>query len=198
WTQIAQKAYDELQQLKNCSKPVRQEALISWEVASDPEFTLNTDGSVARPSGQAAAGGVLRNHEGRVLDVFTENLGNCSITRAELTGAIIGMERAWNLGIRGLIVQLDSLCVVQLLAAGGDLDHQHSIIVSRYNSLLHRDWRLKVTHIFREGNGLADSLASRGFAMDFGVHNINILDSMVQYWAMVDRAGGAIPRQIAV
>ncbi|CAN1165273.1 Putative ribonuclease H protein At1g65750 [Linum perenne] len=108
------------------------------------------------------------------------------------------MERAWNLGIKDLTVQLDSLCAVQLLPAGGDLDHQHSILVSRYNNLLHRDWRLKETHIFREGNGLADSLASRGFAMDFGVHSINISDSMVQYWAMVDRVGGAIPRQIAV
>ncbi|CAN1339270.1 Putative beta-glucosidase 41 [Linum perenne] len=163
WIQLAESAYDDLEQLRNNAKPIRQESLISWEAANAPGFT-NTDDSVIRSTGQATAGGALRNYEGRVLDAFTVNLGKCSITRAELTGAVIGMERAWALGIRDLTVQLDSLCAVQLLTDMGNLEHQHATIVSRYRSLLHRAWNLKVVHIYREGNCLADSLASRAAA----------------------------------
>ncbi|CAN1249349.1 Putative ribonuclease H protein At1g65750 [Linum perenne] len=108
------------------------------------------------------------------------------------------MERAWNLGIRDLTVQLDSLCAVQLLTGTDDLEHQHANTVNRYKNLLERDWRLQVVHIFREGNCLADSLASRGHVMDLGTHNISISDSMVQYWANFDRVGGATPRQIVI
>ncbi|CAN1140837.1 Putative ribonuclease H protein At1g65750, partial [Linum perenne] len=174
------------------------ESLISWEAANAPGFTLNTDGSVIRSTGQATAGGALRNYEGRVLDAFTVNLGKCSITRAELTGAVIGMERDWALGIRDLTVQLDSLYVVQLLTDMGKLEHQHATIVSRYRSLLYRAWNLKVVHIYREGNCLADSLASRGLSMGFGTHTISTSDQMVQHWASFDRVGGAFTRQIVV
>ncbi|CAN1146334.1 Putative ribonuclease H protein At1g65750, partial [Linum perenne] len=88
--------------------PARQDSLICWEAAATPSYTLNTDGSVIHSSGQAAVGGVLRNGEGRVFEAFTVNLGKCSITRAELTGAVIGMERAWEMGVSDLTVQLDS------------------------------------------------------------------------------------------
>ncbi|CAN1194394.1 hypothetical protein LINPERHAP2_LOCUS42555 [Linum perenne] len=43
------------------------------------------------------------------------NLGKCSITRAELMGAVVGIERARDMGIRNLTVQLDSLCAVNIL-----------------------------------------------------------------------------------
>ncbi|CAN1761873.1 hypothetical protein LINPERHAP1_LOCUS8090, partial [Linum perenne] len=97
-----------------------------------------------------------------------------------------------------LPVQIDSLSAVQLLTDTDKLEHQHANTVNSYKMLLQRDLRLKVTHIFREGNYLADSLASRGLTMDFGTQNIDTSDSMVQYWAHFDRVGGATPRQIVI
>ncbi|CAN0918917.1 hypothetical protein LINGRAHAP2_LOCUS31154, partial [Linum grandiflorum] len=61
---------------------------IGWCAEDHPWVTLNTDGSVINPGNKAATGGVLRNSDRNVLRAFTSNLGVCSITRAELRGAV--------------------------------------------------------------------------------------------------------------
>ncbi|CAN0918747.1 Putative ribonuclease H protein At1g65750 [Linum grandiflorum] len=70
-----------------------------------------------RPSGRATAGGVLRDFAGRILQTYTLNLGKCSITRAELRGAVEDMCIAWDMGIRKLEIQLDSAAAIQILTA---------------------------------------------------------------------------------
>ncbi|CAN1266075.1 Putative ribonuclease H protein At1g65750 [Linum perenne] len=147
---------------------------------------------------EAMSHGDGRNDEGRVLGAFTVNLGKCSITRAELTGAVIGMDKAWEMGIRDLTVQLDSLCAVKILTEDGSLENQHATLVSRYRSLLQRNWKLQLVHIFREGNRLADSLANMGHSMSFGLHSVSTSDATVQYWSNYDRVGGAVIRRIVV
>ncbi|CAI0380477.1 unnamed protein product [Linum tenue] len=77
----------------DCWKPPRQHqtAGITWNPPEVGWIQLQTDGSVIQPSGRAAAGGLLRDHLGRCLDAFTCNLGVCTITSAELKGAIEGL-----------------------------------------------------------------------------------------------------------
>ncbi|CAN1850054.1 Putative ribonuclease H protein At1g65750 [Linum perenne] len=101
----------------------RREVNVSWRAAAGPAATLNSDGSIEHATGKASAGRVLRDCNGRVLDAFAINLGACSITRAELTGAVVGIRRAWDLGIRKLEVQVDSRCAVQLLLNEGSQVH---------------------------------------------------------------------------
>ncbi|CAN1163374.1 Putative ribonuclease H protein At1g65750 [Linum perenne] len=144
----------------------------------------------------AAAGGVLRNWEGRVVDAFTINLGICSITRAELTGAVKGLERAWELGVRELTVQLDSICAVRLLSDLANTDHQHACIVERFRALMSRSWRVRVIHIYRECNFLADYLASKGHEAPLGLHPFNLSDASLLQWANYDRVGGYETRRI--
>ncbi|CAN1805449.1 Putative ribonuclease H protein At1g65750 [Linum perenne] len=96
---MSNSAYEGIKQLRCVAKPARRDAMIGWTAANAPSFTLNTDGSVIQSTGLAAAGGVVRDCEGRVLDAFTMNLGKCSITRVELTSAVTGIERAWDMGI---------------------------------------------------------------------------------------------------
>ncbi|CAN1126630.1 Putative ribonuclease H protein At1g65750 [Linum perenne] len=107
-----------------------------------PSFTINSDGLVDRSSGNASAGGVLRDWQGRSIDAFTTNLGTCSITRAELTGIIIGMERAWSAGIRDLEIQTDSLTAVGLLKNDKATDHQHASLIAQFSRLLDRNWKV--------------------------------------------------------
>ncbi|CAN1754320.1 Putative ribonuclease H protein At1g65750 [Linum perenne] len=171
---------------------------ICWEAGPAPGFTLNTDGSVLQPSGLAAAGGALRNWEGRIVDAFTINLGKCSITRAELTGAVMGMERAWDVGVRELTVQLDSLCAIKLLSDPGGTDHQHACIVERFRALMSRAWQVRILHIFREGNFLADHLANRGHEASLGLHVIDLSDHLLLHWARYDSVGGSETRRIVI
>ncbi|CAN1140431.1 hypothetical protein LINPERHAP1_LOCUS16173, partial [Linum perenne] len=54
------------------------------------------------------AGISIRNGDGKILHAFTLNLGKCSITRAELTDAVTGLQKAWELGYRRVEIQTDS------------------------------------------------------------------------------------------
>ncbi|CAN1185257.1 Putative ribonuclease H protein At1g65750 [Linum perenne] len=113
WMDLSKEAFSDYQVLRGNERPQRYEK-----------------------KSMAAAGGVLRNWEGRTVDAFTFNLGKCSITRAELTGAVTGIERAWDMGVRELTVQLDSLCAIKLLSDPGSTNHQHMLVSWRDFELL--------------------------------------------------------------
>ncbi|CAN1824594.1 Putative ribonuclease H protein At1g65750 [Linum perenne] len=66
--------------------------------------------------GKTSVRGLLRDNHGRCLQTYAMNLGKCSITRAEIRGALKGIKRAWMAGYRRLEVQLDSQVAVAILA----------------------------------------------------------------------------------
>ncbi|CAN0899705.1 hypothetical protein LINGRAHAP2_LOCUS20432, partial [Linum grandiflorum] len=69
------------------------------------------------------------------------NLGVCSITRAELCGAIEGIEFAWQFRTRHIILQMDSRHFIQRLKGMCSDDHQHGALVGRFRELLARNSR---------------------------------------------------------
>ncbi|CAN1782191.1 Putative ribonuclease H protein At1g65750 [Linum perenne] len=170
---------------------------VRWRAAEQQFTTLNTDGSVCSRGGGATAGGCICNEEGRVLDAYACNLGRCSITRAELTRAIIGLERAWELGGRKVEVQMDSSCAISILDGKLNLEHQHTGLVLRFKQLAERSWTIQLTHIYREGNHLADHLANKGHDLDYGTHSIRQDEASVLYWARYDAMGCAEQRLIS-
>ncbi|CAN0904585.1 hypothetical protein LINGRAHAP2_LOCUS23173 [Linum grandiflorum] len=68
--------------------------MVHWSGAVDLWITLNSDGSVLWPSIRVTAKGVIRNHVGQILQTYSLNLGQCSITRVELRGAVEDMHIA--------------------------------------------------------------------------------------------------------
>ncbi|CAN1789134.1 Putative ribonuclease H protein At1g65750, partial [Linum perenne] len=196
WVNICNSAYKDVDGLKQCQGKERVPSMISWEAGQGQGYTLNTDGSVRISEQRAAAGGCLRDSDGRVIDCFAANLGNCSITRAELTGVIIGLERAWNLGIREVEVQTDSACVAKFFSEGSTGIHQHATLIGKFKIISQRAWRITVKFIYREANYLADFLANRGHALALGTHTIDNSESGVLYWAKYDLVGGSEIRNI--
>ncbi|CAN1158508.1 Putative ribonuclease H protein At1g65750 [Linum perenne] len=160
--------------------------------------TLNVDGSVERQSGRAAAGGLLRDHLGRCSLAFTMNLGVCTITRAEMRGAIEGLSRAWNAGARKVILQMDSKAAIALLVNGNVTTNQHALETLQFNELLGRTWDLRIEHIYREGNGAADFLAGIGYGYPFGSHTFDCSDSSLGYFLRYDCFGMTLPRLISI
>ncbi|CAN1799142.1 Putative ribonuclease H protein At1g65750 [Linum perenne] len=108
WVALVGDTLERDQFISHTGPPTRTGELIAWEPAPQEWVTLNSDGSVISASGQAAAGGLIRDHQGRCLAAFTLNLGKCSITRAELRGAVSGLQLAWERGYRKIQLQLDS------------------------------------------------------------------------------------------
>ncbi|CAI0558377.1 unnamed protein product [Linum tenue] len=51
------------------------------------------------------------------------NLGRCTITRAEIWGALRGLQMAWDSGRRRVELQLDSTTAITLLSPGSPTNH---------------------------------------------------------------------------
>ncbi|CAN1215609.1 Putative ribonuclease H protein At1g65750 [Linum perenne] len=163
------------------------------------DATLDSDNGAARQSarGKAAAGGLIRDSEGRCLDAYTVNLGICSITRAEIRGAIEGIRRAWRAGYRRLEVQLDSSAAVAiLLNQETSLAHQYALEVWEFRDLIQREWTVNVRHVYREANHAADYLASIGHYTPRGTFDFDISDCNLAYFIRYDCMGISEPRMI--
>ncbi|CAN1188660.1 Putative ribonuclease H protein At1g65750 [Linum perenne] len=86
---------------------------IAWEPGPPDLAVLNTDCSVLPNSSTAAVGGLIREALGHCSHAFTFNLGRCSITRAKLRRIIMGLDVAWEVGIRQVAVQVDSRVMIK-------------------------------------------------------------------------------------
>ncbi|CAI0558204.1 unnamed protein product [Linum tenue] len=140
---------------------------------------MNSDGLVV--NGQAATGGILRGEDGRMIKAFAMNLGETSITRAELEGIVQGMRLAWEQGYRKVMVQTDSQIAIYLIREAADR-HPHFLLVQEARRLLACDWQVQLIHVFREGNVVVDYLALVGHSLPFGFHFIEGHYPLLNYW----------------
>lgn len=76
---------------------------------------LNFDGAAKRASKRAGCGGLLRNECGRWLGGFAKKLGICFAMNVEFWRILWGMKMASELGIINLVVEGDSLAVINRL-----------------------------------------------------------------------------------
>ncbi|CAL1402632.1 unnamed protein product [Linum trigynum] len=113
------------------------------------------------------------------------DLGGGSITRADLLGMLQGLHCAWEMGIRKAILQTDSKTTIQLLESAATT-HPHFTVVSELRQLLQKDWHVRIEHV-REGNAVADYLASIGHSRSLGVHIFLQPSSMLNYWLLFDQ-----------
>ncbi|CAN1191879.1 Putative ribonuclease H protein At1g65750 [Linum perenne] len=111
----------------------------AWEPGPSNWMTLNSDGSVIQPSGKAAAGGLIRNEAGHCVAAYTMNIGICSVIRAELRGVIYGLNKAWELGYRKILVYMDSEAAINLLQGDEHPNHHHAAEVSHFRGLCNRE-----------------------------------------------------------
>ncbi|CAN1187375.1 Putative ribonuclease H protein At1g65750 [Linum perenne] len=171
-----------------------------WKARNERLFAGSLEGasgSVVGGRSKAAAGGILRDEAGRGIEAFAINLGNCSITRAEIRGALHGIRLAWLRGFRKVEVQIDSQAVVAiLLDTSTTLVHQHAIEVLEFRDWLEKDWELKVKHIYREANQAADYLANKGHRLARGYHSVPLLDCNLVYYIRHDCMGISVPRLV--
>ncbi|CAN1181547.1 Putative ribonuclease H protein At1g65750 [Linum perenne] len=147
---------------------------------------------------KAAAGGIIRDHNGRGLVAFTMNLGRCTVTRAELRGAITGLELAWAYGFRKIALQLDSRAAVAILSQGEAPTHQLATEVLAFRELRSRDWQVEIRHVYREANKAADFLASQGHMFPFGIHIFPLSDCNLGHILRYDCLGVSEPRFILI
>ncbi|XP_073062068.1 uncharacterized protein [Primulina eburnea] len=142
-----------------CFYRYHRTAIVRWLRPPFSCFKLNVDGSSRGNPGDSSVGGVVRDHSGRVLLSFSEFIGAGSTIRAELWAVWRGLILCSDLSFFPLWIEVDSQISIQILRSRQcrwGLDH----IVSRILVLL-RGRMVHISHIYREGNSVADALAAR-------------------------------------
>ncbi|CAN1272953.1 Putative ribonuclease H protein At1g65750, partial [Linum perenne] len=148
-----------------------------------------SDGSLIRNPDKSAAGGIIRDANGRFVAAYAADLGVCSIMRAELRGIIEGMKLAWSMGIKKLRIQFDSKAAVEMLSNHSTQNNQHASVIEQFHVLSSYDWQMSIHHIYREANFAADYLANLGHSLDYGFHIFDVPDVSLQYWLRFDLVG---------
>ncbi|KAG7558418.1 Ribonuclease H domain [Arabidopsis thaliana x Arabidopsis arenosa] len=170
--------------------------MIAWTPPMAGWFKLNTDGASHGNPGLATAGGVVRDGEGNWCSGFALNIGICSAPLAELWGVYYGLYIAWERGITCLEVEVDSEMVVGFLRTGIDDSHPLSFLVRLCHGFLSKDWSVRVSHVYREANRLADGLTNYAFSLHLGFHLFVSCPENVNLLLLEDINGSAHPRNV--
>ncbi|CAN1228034.1 Putative ribonuclease H protein At1g65750, partial [Linum perenne] len=196
WGQLWSTSWKAHQLSREAPRNARQAQLIGWRLGDEGWFTLNSDGSLHTNLSLAAAGGLIRDDQGRFVVGFVTKLGSCSVVRAEMRGIVEGMSIAWNRGIRKLRIQSDSATAIKILSDTTWVNHQHSHLVRMFRELSARNWEISIEHIYREANNAADFIANSGHNLELGTSIFTSLCNSLLYWIRYDLIGSYLPRWV--
>ena len=115
---------------------------------------------------------------------------------AELWGLYQGLQLAWDAGIKRLLVEVDSLCVSQMISKQVIVPNVFYALVVAVRNLLSRNWQVSLSHIFREANSAADFMASMAYSVPYGVHVFNSPPVGIYSFILQDIVGVAKPRMV--
>ena len=137
---------------------------VVWNLPPFGWIKINTDGAAPGSTGDASCGGVCRNFQGFVLAAFSNFLGvNKTALEAEIYGVMVAIDYAYSRGWRRVWIECDSDQTVKLInSAKKDVPPslRNNWLITLQKIAAMADF--KVTHIFREGNKVADLLANHG------------------------------------
>ena len=126
-----------------------------------PEFFIHTDGASRGNPGEAGAGAVISDSQGRTLKELKLYLGMASNNVAEYRAAIHALERALELGARSVTLYLDSELVVRQLRGEYRVREPHlKTLHQKAQEILNRFSQYSILYISREENRRADQLAN--------------------------------------
>ncbi|CAN1128518.1 Putative ribonuclease H protein At1g65750, partial [Linum perenne] len=181
WTDLVLSSWKTNQLGREAPGLARQTYLIAWQPGDEDWFTLNTDGSSLSLNGSTTIGGLIRDPHWRFVRAFCANVGDYSITRAELRGIVEGLKLAWDLGIRKITVQTDSRAAISILEQDMHMVRQHAALVADFHELRSRNWEVSLSHVYREANCAADYLANLGHSYSFGLHLLDVPNSSLAH-----------------
>jgi ribonuclease HI len=155
--------------LKNFKVQIHHSRVTSYkEVYWYPPLTnwikCNIDGASSGNPGNAACGGIFRDHEANFVHSFAEHLGVANSYFAEMCGAMRAIEIAYHNQWSTLWLETDSTTVV---AAFNNPDKPVAwSLRNRWKNVMFmiRHMTFMVSHIYREGNQVADLLANYGLS----------------------------------
>ncbi|KAK3221988.1 hypothetical protein Dsin_009013 [Dipteronia sinensis] len=140
---------------------------VVWSPPAPRWIKVNTDGAALGSPGVGDYGGVFRTCRSFVKACFVVPLGQVFAFEAELLAASLAINYAWNLGWSRIWLESDSSYVVQLLSIRSD--QVTWSVRQAWQRCIHQisHMEFQVSHIFREGNQVADALSKHTLGLSF-------------------------------
>ncbi|KAF4376903.1 hypothetical protein F8388_022619 [Cannabis sativa] len=136
---------------------------VSWFPPPQNFIKINTDGAAKGRSNEASCGGVFRDCNGTILGAFSSFLGNKTSLEAELYGVIKAINIACANHWHCVWLEVDSILTLSMIA-NNKTDVPITIREEWLKTLQQiQTMNLIYSHIYREGNQVADLLANHGF-----------------------------------
>ncbi|KAL2481154.1 Uncharacterized protein Adt_34120 [Abeliophyllum distichum] len=133
--------------------------LVYWRTPPEGFYKVNIDGCVK--DGFASRRGIIRDSSGQCVRAFFSSYGECPILEAELRAIFDGIIIAQRLVLSDLWIESDSTLAIHCITRGGG--HWSIQVTLRHIRHLLTFDRDTISHIYREGNKVADLLASEGW-----------------------------------
>lgn len=126
---------------------------IKWAPPPFGILKLNTDGSSR--NGMAAGGGIIRDYKGSALVAFSTFYGPGTNTFAEARAPLFGLMLCYRLGYSKVAVESEKKIIFDSIC-GGAVPY----MIRSFKTFLLPS--MSISHIYREGNQSADTLATHG------------------------------------
>lgn len=139
-------------------RQTKWEALSGW-------VKLNCDATVTGLGTSAAVGGVLCNVDGNFIMGFVMDIGEATITTAELKAILTGLKLLRGKGYSKIVINSDSLTAVQMVQWGCSNLHPCFQLVKEIQDLMCRINECTISHTLREANQVVDAFAKFGLTL---------------------------------
>ncbi|KAL5766816.1 hypothetical protein ACOSP7_017433 [Xanthoceras sorbifolium] len=143
---------------------------VVWNPPTGCCVKVNVDGCSKGNPGPAACGGVFRMENGIYIGAFAVNLGFKDSVYAELMGIIMAVELAYARGWRQLWIESDSTVALKCLTTDSTCYVPDELMDCwlKCKSLI-KEMDVSCSHVYREGNVVADTLANIGLSFPSSV-----------------------------
>ncbi|KAL6146202.1 hypothetical protein ACLB2K_056885 [Fragaria x ananassa] len=125
---------------------------------------INSDGAWRHEEGIGGFGAVFRDYKGHFVGAFASNIDIPSSVAAEVMAVITAIELAWVRDWKHVWLEINSSTVLDYIRTPSLVPWQLRV---RWLNCLYRisTMTFKSSHIFREGNRVADALANHGTSL---------------------------------
>ena len=142
--------------------------MVSWNKPRLGTYKLNTDGSALQNSGKIGGGGILRDHQGKILYAFSLPFGVCTNNTTEIKAALYGLDWCEQHGYKNIELEVDSELLYKWINNNIKIPWRHEETVQQIQHIIRKLDHFQCHHIFREANCTADLLSKWS-------HNLEIL-----------------------
>ncbi|KAL9236717.1 hypothetical protein vseg_011353 [Gypsophila vaccaria] len=175
---------------------LRKEVFVRWAPPPYGWFVLNIDGASRGNPGSSGAGGIIRDDAGCFRRAFALKLGISTSMKAEIIAFARGLMMANDLHIPKLLIQTDSLMLVEMLQRKESLLSRPYLLKACRELMEGHQWQVVIQHIYREANSSADWLANVAIDQEERLTVFEYPPDCLKYLLRQDISGVSWPRWV--